>query len=389
MGVPIQYFAVAILGFWSGAALAEGTDSLSTQIETTTGWTSNAGDDSFETESLFARQSGTVTGIVRESDFVLRGSISGTQTQYFDAEFENDRGAELGVTLDYQLTPDTAMRGSIGVALDESGSVLGLGVGGLAVRTLTGRVNADLTLVQTWDQLEVALDLRHTQQRTGESHVADDLFDPERLDPDILIYTAGLRAAYRLDDSKALLGEAGLRHVDIPAEDQAVFGRQPVTALRIAAGGQIGGGGSHLLAKGGADILMETATADNVIVLPFAEIEANWAVSDGFGLTAEASAQTYLRAPTDGIADWTLAASAGAHWLPLDGLVLSASASAEQDFLSDGQTLTQTRRGVRFGANQQFGDSVDAGIHLSLSDTQYAGGAFQTTELGLDLNAVM
>lgn len=391
MRIPIGRPAagVLMLGLMAHSAAAQDTPDISTRFSTTTGWTSNAGGDVFQAESLFATQSGEVSTIVRGDGFALRGSIGGSQTRYLDAAYENDRGADAGLILDSQLSPDTALRGSIGVSIDETGSAFeffGLGIQAL---TLSQQVDADLTLAHTWDQLEVAIDLGHTRVMNGETVFAGLPIAPQRFDPDLHLYAAGVRTANHLNDPLAILADLGVRHLEVPAADQLSFGRQPVSVVRLAAGAQYGAAGSEISAKGGADLIVAAALPGANLVLPYAMLDVQWTVKPEFGLNVSASAETLIRSPADGIADWALAASAGANWSPLDGVVVSAGGFVEQDYTATSQTLIETRRGLRFGANKRLVEGVDTGISLSFSDTAYPGGGYQSARLGLDLNAVI
>lgn len=391
MSTPIGcwglFAGLSLLGL--GAAQAQSLPAFSATIETTTGWTSNAGNDVFGAKSLFARQRGEVSAILHGEQFVLRGSLGVSQIRFLDASYENDRGADAGIALDYQLAPDTVLRGSIALAIDENGAALDLGGLGLPTRTASAQLDVDATLVQSWDQIEVALDVGHTRVVKGETLFSGTILPAQRLQPDTYVTTAGLRAAYQLDFPVTLLADANLRYLDIPAADQNLFGRLPVAALRFAAGAQTTQGGAELMAKGGADVILSDALPASALVLPYGEVEANWAVSDNFGLTGGASAQTYLASPADGVADWTLAASVGAQWVPIANIALSADAYVERDYTSIGQTLFETRHGINFGARKSLGDHVDIGASLGFSRTDYVTGKFESARLGFNLNAVI
>lgn len=216
MRIPRCGFLAVVLCAGSGVSgtVAQDGPDLTTRFSTSTGWTSNAGGNVFEEESLFATQTGEVSARVQADGLVLRGSISGTQTRYLNADYANDRGAEANVTLDSQLGPDTALRGSITYGIDEIGSAFEFFGIGIRTMSVAQQLDVDLTIAQSWDRLEVAVDLGHTRVTNGESVFVDLPIAPQRLDPDVQLYAAGVRAAYRFDGSVALLADAGVRHVE-------------------------------------------------------------------------------------------------------------------------------------------------------------------------------
>lgn len=151
----------------------------------------------------------------------------------------------------------------------------------------------------------------------------------------------------------------------------------------------MGKGGTQVTAKGGADLVFAHAMPEVPQVVPYAEVDGRWAVTETFGLSASAGAETLIQAPADGVADWALSAEAGLQWMALDGVLLSASGFAGQDYAAASQTLIETRRGLRFGVTKALVEGVTAGLNYNLSETEYAGGGYQSARLGLDLNAVI
>lgn len=357
--------------------------------KTTFGWTSNAEGAAGGKSDTFIQHHHAI-GVTSAGDgLVLRGALFFDETRYARLWQENDRqlGAELAGT--WHLAPDLAARATLAITGYEEGQAIPLGqeLVGATTPYLKGSLGFEIE-TRIGSTLMTAA-IGHAILAHGETRFSAP-FAPLRTRADASLWTADLRLSHALDETVSLTGLVRGIVQTISHDDQLIYGRVPVRALRLAGGLETTiplRAGFTL--EAGADFIWADIAGVRAAILPYARSEMTLALGGGFDLSARLRTSLDFETPADGFADWVIEGRTAI------GYAISQSARLEAAILASATRAI----GLAVEHKRQWGGEVSAqsalgehfNLRVSLTHLKNAGlaPAFDETRMGLTLTAAL
>lgn len=349
------------------------------------GWTSNAEAAAGGTSDSYLTQTHTIT-LATDG---LRGTIAFEATRFSRLWRENDWTGSIALESKTRLAPQASLRGSLSFAYGEEGrSVETLsGPLGLVIPSLSG--TASVRAETALGPVLIGLDLAYAAQRPGTTRFEADLVPANRTQARTDTLTAGIDIIAPVSPSVALAARAQYRKVLVSPDDQASFGRIPVSLVRLGGGVEFGAGmPTGVLLRGGLDTILADS-ANSAVFAPYAEGQIRLQLSEIIALNANLLAGADAEDPADGLTDWRLEARAGLRLTPATGFAIDAALFTAQTRSPALDLTIETEHGAELIARWAARDSLTLEALARYRQVYGLAPTYDETRLALRISAAI
>lgn len=370
---------------WPLAGVAQTPLTLSSSAEMS--WTSNAEGAAGGSGDWRLTDSHTIGLEGGDGTVGLRASLGFEQTRYQRLWQHNEWAATAGLEADVTLAPNARLRGKFGLAYGEEGKLMATLLGPLGAVTPTLSAHAGLRLDTMAGTTGIGLSLGLEAVRPGQTRLEAGLAPPARLKAETLMASAGVELTHPFGPHATLAALAEWRGLLVGADDQAIYGRLPLNAVRLALGGQTGDGAvASLGLRGGIDVLLPAIAGLEAAILPYGRAEAELAVLPGLTLRASLAAGADLADPADLYADWRLSGRAGLVLALMEGLEIEPSLFASQRRSAGLDVTIETEQGAALALRYGWGH-LGLAANLSHRRVTALAGPYDESRVGLRVDA--
>lgn len=355
----------------------------------TLGWTSNAEGAPTGTSDTIIQHQHKIGFASLGGDYAMRGSLKLSETRYTRFWQENDRDIGLDFMGEWRVAPDTAARLNLSMAYMEEGQAMHLGADLIGGTTPIFKPGIGGEIETQYGNTLLIAGLNYGGVIHGDSWFSR-LAAPQRIRADTGTISGDLRLIHPLNEALAVTGVARGIVQSMSSSDQALYGRIPVRALRLAAGveSKIPLRAAFSL-EAGADIIWAGVDGIDVFTMPYARSDVTVALGAGFDLSASLRTSLDLETPADGYVDWKIDGRAAIGYAIAQTARLEAAifASATRSVAFDIEHKSQL--GGELSAEAGLGHGFTARAHVRHSINTRFGQEFEETRLGVTLAATI
>lgn len=362
---------------------------MTVSSKATLGWTSNAEGAAGGTGDNFIEHSHALGFSHSAGDHALRGSLSFGETRYARLWQENDRQIGADLAGEWHVAPDMTARATLALAWHEEGQAIAFGPDIVAATTPFLKGSIGFEIESRFGGTLLAAGVSHAVLAHGSTRFSAP-FTPLRSRADAAVWSGDLRLSHALGETVSLTGLVRGAVQTISREDQALYGRLPVRALRLAAGLDVAIPlRAGFILEAGADIVWTERAGIDTGILPYARSEMTLGLGGGFDLTTRLRTSLDFETPADGYADWIIEGRAAI------GYAVSQTARLEAAILASatrsvGFDIEHKRQwGGELSAQSALGEHFD--VRASIGHMKNSGFApdYDETRLGLRLAATL
>jgi hypothetical protein len=349
----------------TGPAMAQSPIVITSEAEA--GWTSNATDSAAGQADLYASHSQSVSLAGEAEAFVLRGSLSISQTRFLQTTFEDDDAVSGTVEAEMALGDEALLRLGYGVTRHWDGD--DLAVGGVVVPIRSDGVDHAYVaeLVVAGPEQQVTIGVNADWVVPGDTTLVGFGLAPVRLAAEVGSVAVRAKWERALTPTVAALAGMEARFTAISEMDQLTFQRAPADSGRIDAGLRLMEGDVSLEGSAGIDVVWPKGQAGLLETSPYFALAASLTPLPDLTLAFGAQTGVELADPLDGVAGRTTSIEARAAWLVRPNLTLSARIADFREVAIFDASLAQWRRAASLGASWAVSERLAYGVTLSWS----------------------